>query len=422
MIVQSRLHGFYVAHLEHQLLPFWQEAVDTEYGGILTGFDNKGEALLHRDKFTWSQGRFLWVWCRLGRLLQKGVLQGDHAQYRRQAAQTYCFLREHAVEPNGSFRFLLTETGIPKEMLPGVGHDLSFYADCFAIMGFAEYAAFTGCTDAYTYAVQTMNNVEQRLWDGTARSEPYPVPPGHEAHGYAMILLNTFQCLYQTADVLGKSVEERLYRERALLKAREILGKFCDPSGRIHEVTKAGGLNGQTYNPETLLLRHLNPGHAMESLWFVLTEAVASRDAEMIATCSKAMKKMLHMGWDEQYGGLLRYIDMDGGQPQGNVLEGAERFEDLIRETWDMKLWWPHSESLYACILAYQVTKDKDFWQWYKQLHIYTFDIFPAENGREWIQIRSRSGRPVDKVVALPVKDPYHILRNVLLMIELTSS
>ena len=34
-------------------------------------------------------------------------------------------------------------------------------------------------------------------------------------------------------------------------------------------------------------------------------------------------------------------------------------------------------------------------------------------------KIRTREGRPQEKVVALPVKDPYHIIRNVILIIEL---
>lgn len=37
----------------------------------------------------------------------------------------------------------------------------------------------------------------------------------------------------------------------------------------------------------------------------------------------------------------------------------------------------------------------------------------------EWIQIRDRFGQPEEKLVALPVKDPYHILRNMLLLTEL---
>ena len=51
----------------------------------------------------------------------------------------------------------------------------------------------------------------------------------------------------------------------------------------------------------------------------------------------------------------------------------------------------------------------------------YTFSTFPnRENDRgEWIQIRDRAGRPEDRVVALPVKDPFHILLNLILILEL---
>ena len=40
-------------------------------------------------------------------------------------------------------------------------------------------------------------------------------------------------------------------------------------------------------------------------------------------------------------------------------------------------------------------------------------------NVREWMQIRDREGRPENRVVALPVKDPYHVVRNLALLLEL---
>jgi mannose/cellobiose epimerase-like protein (N-acyl-D-glucosamine 2-epimerase family) len=56
-----------------------------------------------------------------------------------------------------------------------------------------------------------------------------------------------------------------------------------------------------------------------------------------------------------------------------------------------------------------------------RQVHDYTFATFPNpdRNVGEWIQIRDRQGRPLDKVVGLPVKDPYHLTRNLLLLVEL---
>ena len=46
--------------------------------------------------------------------------------------------------------------------------------------------------------------------------------------------------------------------------------------------------------------------------------------------------------------------------------------------------------------------------------------MFPDKVHGEWIQIRMRDGNPEDKVVALPVKDPFHILRDFLKVVELS--
>jgi N-acylglucosamine 2-epimerase len=93
-------------------------------------------------------------------------------------------------------------------------------------------------------------------------------------------------------------------------------------------------------------------------------------------------------------------------------------------DTWDTKIWWPHAEALYATLLAYKVTGDAAFDSMHSQLFDYVFLTFPNPDRAigEWIQIRDRQGAPLDKCVALPVKDPYHILQDVLLMIELLHS
>lgn len=51
----------------------------------------------------------------------------------------------------------------------------------------------------------------------------------------------------------------------------------------------------------------------------------------------------------------------------------------------------------------------------------YTFDTFPNPDTEvgEWIQIRDRQGRPQNKVVALPVKDPFHVMRALILIVDL---
>jgi N-acylglucosamine 2-epimerase len=92
-----------------------------------------------------------------------------------------------------------------------------------------------------------------------------------------------------------------------------------------------------------------------------------------------------------------------------------------VQEGWGDKLWWVHSEALYTTLLCHARTGDPAFLDLYDQVFDYTFRTFPNPDRavREWIQIRKRDGTPQNKVVALPVKDPYHIMRNVIQIIEL---
>ena len=85
------------------------------------------------------------------------------------------------------------------------------------------------------------------------------------------------------------------------------------------------------------------------------------------------------------------------------------------------KLWWIHSEALYTTLRLYLETGDEQFWAWHEKVFAYTFRVFPNRDPeiREWKQICMRDGRPQEKVVALPVKDPFHITRNLILIIEL---
>ena len=65
--------------------------------------------------------------------------------------------------------------------------------------------------------------------------------------------------------------------------------------------------------------------------------------------------------------------------------------------------------------------QEQKFLEHFDKVFAYTFEKFPNPDReiREWVQILRRDGKPTDKVVALPVKDPYHIMRNLIQIIEL---
>ena len=84
-----------------------------------------------------------------------------------------------------------------------------------------------------------------------------------------------------------------------------------------------------------------------------------------------------------------------------------------------MKLWWPHSEVLYVFLYLYSLSGEQDLLERYEKASAYVFSTFPNKELGEWIQIRKRDGTPEQKLVALPVKDPFHILRNFIKIVEL---
>ncbi|TBL69661.1 AGE family epimerase/isomerase [Paenibacillus thalictri] len=406
---------FYREHTEKTLLPFWERALDHERGGVFTCFNNEGTELLSTDKYTWSQGRMIWLLSRMSEMIGRGRLSGDAASLLAHAGKTVVFLRRHVFLENGNCAYLLTEDGRMKEPIPGAGYDISFYADCFVVLGFAEYARVAGDGDVLEEALKLGLRIKDRLASGDGRSEPYPVPEGYEAHSVSMIQLNMYQELADALEAAGHAAAAQI-RSLAAEAMDAVMGRFYK-DGLIREM-----LPERQEDADTLLSRHITPGHSLECMWFVMAEAVKTGRGELIGRAAEVVERAVDLGWDEEYGGLLRYVDREGGVPKGKLAGG--RYEDLVRDTWDMKIWWPHSEALYALLLAHRLTGREGLLERYDRMSDYVFRTFPNpdESVGEWIQIRSRQGQPEQKLVALPVKDPYHILRNMLLVIDLLSA
>jgi len=416
MSIQTRdqLGHFYRQHLETAILPFWlAHSIDDECGGFFTCFDNSSDRLASTDKYTWSQGRFVWLWSRLSVMAGAGLIKQDPAMLLRLAASGFAFLDRHVFLDNGNCAYVLERDGTRKESVPGQGFDTSFYADCFVIIGFAEYARVGHDRYPLDRALSLYDRVTERLATGTPRSEPYPIPDGYAAHSVPMIMLNLSQELANALEAFDHPRGAEV-RSRATEYLREIMERFRQEDDRIAEILP---LRGQP--TDTALCRHVTPGHALESMWFVMTEAERAGRHDWIEAATRVIKRAFALGWDGEYEGLLRYVDREGGMPRGERVGGA--YERLVVDTWDTKIWWPHAEALYAPLLAYALTGDGDLLALHSRIHDYVFATFPNPDASvgEWIQIRDREGRPMDKVVALPVKDPFHIMRSLLLLVEL---
>lgn len=414
---KKSLKVFYCDYLKNDLMRFWKNAFDHENGGIFTCYSNDGSKLLSTDKYVWSQGRVIWMLSRYAELIDKGLIDDNRQLYMAHAQKTYEFIKKNAIlnEKDGVCAYLLERDGRKKESIPGKGYYTSFYVDCFVIMGFAELARVSGEKGPLEDALQLYDRTRSYLERGDIVSEPYPIPEGYKSHSVPMIMCNVAFVLYELLKAFGHRRYQQVV-EDAKGYMDFILNYHYDVKlGIINEMVSVNHLDD-----DTLMTQQICPGHAIESMWFCAKVAGDTNTGrEIYNKIARVVKNSIKIGWDKECGGLYRCVGRNGGKPAGRELNLP--YEKLLKDTWDTKLWWIHSEALYATLLCYDLTGDAEFIDLYQMISKYVFNVFPNPNKNigEWIQILDRQNRPLEKVVALPVKDPYHIIRDVMQIIEL---
>ena len=357
---------FYIRELKDNILSFWlPRCLDAEYGGFVNCFDNNGKNLVSYDKYTWSQGRFVWLFSRLATTDAPVFTESERRRFLELAGNGADFLMKHSLIGEDDWRcvFLMERDGKAKEVSPGSPLDMSIYADCFAVIGLGMYSYAAKDKRSFEFALNLYRSVRERVISGDFNTLPYPLSKRFRAHGIPMILDNTARELLRASSIFAPDVSDELKNDM-MSYCLDILDHFVDSDYVMHEVI--------------------------------------SSDNQFIPQ-------------------LLHFCGIDGGEPLGDNT-GVEN-ETMVKQLsgWGDKLWWVHSEALYSLLRCYIETGDHAFLDEYRKVKDYVFRVFPNDDPaiREWKQIRRRDGTPEDKVVALPVKDPFHIARDFILAIEL---
>ena len=163
---------FFKNELTENLLWFWMpRCLDKEYGGYLNCFSNDGSVLVSTDKYTWSQGRFLWMFSKLYMMESTLFSKEQKEEFLTYAKNGKDFLYKYALIGKEDWRcvFLMNADGSPKCVEGYEGYDLSISADCFVVMGFAAYARATEDKEAYEFAKQLGESVWIRYQSGKSR-------------------------------------------------------------------------------------------------------------------------------------------------------------------------------------------------------------------------------------------------------------
>src|SRR5690606_21594434 len=325
----------------------WLErTLDEERGGIFNCVDDVTGERVSDDKFVWSQARWAWTAAHAARLVDRGLLTADASRLREHAVATVDFLLDNAFLENGNAAYLLSAAGKKKEFLPGKGHDISFFADCFVTLALTGVARAGDGRSYLERAWEVYAGVRRPLASGSVRGEPFPLPGGAKAHAWPMIMLNVAQELERALKQFGDHRQHELGRD-ALSYMDQVLGSFVREDSLVSEVLVPG-------DDSSLLATHVTPGHAIESMWFVIEQAVTHDRHEAVRRAAQVIAASFRVGWDSEHGGLFRYVVPDATTGRGARPGGAAQgpFEQLVLNTWDGKIWWPHSETLYAALLG----------------------------------------------------------------------
>jgi N-acylglucosamine 2-epimerase len=208
-----------------------------------------------------------------------------------------------------------------------------------------------------------------------------------------MILLATTQCL--------REIDPRPQCEPLTLEFVDtVLKYFYKPDEKA--LLENVGPNGEKLDsPQGRLV---NPGHAIESAWFIMREGLVRNDRNMINAALDILDCSLEIGWDKEYGGLFSFVDIEDKPP--------EQLE------WDMKMWWSHTEALYATLLAHSITGSQKYEEWFDKIHDYSFSHFADSDG-EWFGYLHRDGSVSNTLKGSMWKGPFHLPRALLLCTRL---
>jgi N-acylglucosamine 2-epimerase len=373
-------------HLFGHVLPFWEKHGFDPQGGILTCIADNGE-VQSTDKWLWSQWRAVWVFARLYNTLGREPKWLAHAR----SIAEFC-LKHGWLEAEQGWALLLAQDGSVRR------RNESIYTDGFAVYALGELFRATKEGRYRAWACRTADAVLERLKQPYDRLPhfPYPIPAGAKPHGIPMFWSFT---LAELGEILG----EPRYFTAARRFSEEVFRDFYRAdSDRIVEFVRQDG--GEFTPPQGTVTV---PGHAIEDMWFQLHvfRSVGWADAPR-ELALRLMRRHLELGWDPVHGGLLLAVDRDGREEVGWQFA-------------DTKLWWPQTEALYATLLGWQATGDRAYYDWYEKIWALCLGHYVDWENGEWRQKLNRNLTPMTGVVALPVKDPFHLPRSLILQIEL---
>ena len=365
----------YKKDLTENIMPFWMKyGLDRENGGVYTCVDRDG-SLMDTTKSVWFQGRFAFICSFAYNNVEK------NQEWLDAAKSTLEFIEKHCFDEQGHMYFSVTAEGKPLRKRRYV------FSETFAAIAMSEYALATGDQHWAKRAIQVFEDTQRFLATPGFLPAKFEADVKLQGHSIVMILINVGSCIRKVVNdpKLTQQIDESIEKLKKY---------FIHPEFKC--LLETVGENGEFI--DTNMTRTINPGHCIETSWFIMEEAkLRGWDKPMLDMALQVFDWSWDWGWDKQYGGIINFRDCKNLPPQ-----------DYSQ---DMKFWWPQCETIIASLYAYLGTGDEKYLYRHERISEWTYAHFPDAEYGEWYGYLHRDGTVAQPAKGNLYKGPFHIPR-----------
>lgn len=365
----------YKKDLTENIMPFWMEyGLDRENGGVYTCVNRDG-SLMDTTKSVWFQGRFAFICSFAYNNVEK------NQEWLDAAKSTLEFIEKHCFDEQGHMYFSVTAEGKPLRKRRYV------FSETFAAIAMSEYALATGDQHWAKRAIQVFEDTQRFLATPGFLPAKFEADVKLQGHSIVMILINVGSCIRKVVDdpKLTQQIDESIEKLKKY---------FIHPEFKC--LLETVGENGEFI--DTNMTRTINPGHCIETSWFIMEEAkLRGWEKPMFDMALQVFDWSWDWGWDKQYGGIINFRDCKNLPSQ-----------DYSQ---DMKFWWPQCETIIASLYAYLGTGDEKYLYRHERISEWTYAHFPDAEYGEWYGYLHRDGTVAQPAKGNLYKGPFHIPR-----------
>ena len=365
----------YQDDLKENILPFWlKHGLDRVHGGVYTCVDRDG-TLIDSTKSVWFQGRFGFICAYAYNNIEA------NEEWLRASKSCVDFIEQHCFDTDGRMYFEVTAEGKPVRKRRYV------FSECFAAIAMSEYSIASGDKSYAQKALALFKQILHFINTKGILEPKYCEGVEMQGHSITMILINT-------AARIREAIPAVELDEQISLSIETLQRYFIHPE--FEALLETVGPNGEFI--DTIIGRTINPGHCIETAWFLLEEAkYRGGDPQLTEVAVKILDWSWKWGWDKEYGGLINFRDCKGLPVQ-----------DYSQ---DMKFWWPQTEAIIATLYAFEATGDDKYLEMHKQISDWTYTHFPDKEYGEWYGYLHRDGTVAQPAKGNIFKGPFHIPR-----------